>query len=170
MEQRPITAGRSCVCWEVSKLTYTHLPLQAHATSIELELHIKRCTTWTRKLELPILNPERHLCLSKPEREESRSTHGLLDDLQGITRIRPPPRCHALFRKQRHKDNLMCMDFLLTVVRVSRVGLHRLCEDWGPQTAVIEDDSGLSTMTLWITAIITAIIITAALHTHKVLR
>lgn len=28
--------------------------------------------------------------------------------------------CPALFREQRHKENLMCMDFLLTVIRLSR--------------------------------------------------
>lgn len=63
----------------------------------------------------------------------------------------------------------MCMDFLLTVIRLSG-GLCSLCADLEPQTVVIETDSGLSTMTLWITTIITPIIITAALHAHKVLR
>lgn len=81
----------------------------------------------------------------------------------------PSPLCHALFREQRHKENLMCMDFLLTVIRLSG-GLYSLCEDLEPQTAVIETDSGLSTMTPRITTIITPIIITAALHAHKVLR
>lgn len=111
----------------------------------------------------------------KTRREASQSTHGLLDDLRGITRIRPPPRCHGLFRKRRHKDNLMCMDFLFNSrkgVEGGAVQAARGLEGWGGphQTAVIEDDSGLSTMTLWITAIITAIIIIAALHTRKVLR
>lgn len=45
-----------------------------------------------------------------------------------------------------------------------------MCEDLEPQTAVIETDSGLSTMTLWITTIITPIIIAAAPHADKVLR
>lgn len=55
------------------------------------------------------------------------------------------------------------------VIRLSG-GLYSLCEDLEPQTSVIETDSGLSTMTLWITTIITPIIITAALHADKVLR
>lgn len=59
----------------------------------------------------------------------------------------PCPICRALFRVQRHKGNLMCIDFLLMVIRLSG-GLYSLCEDLEPQTAVIETDSRLSTMTL----------------------
>lgn len=81
----------------------------------------------------------------------------------------PSLLCHALFGEERHKENLMSMDFLLTVIRLSG-GLYSLCEDLEPQTAVIETDSRLSTMTLWITTIITPIIIPAALHAHKVFR
>jgi len=64
----------------------------------------------------------------------------------------------------------MCMDFLLTVIRLSEGMLHKLREDLELHTAVIETDSGLSTMTLWITTVITAIIITAAPHAHEVFR
>lgn len=63
----------------------------------------------------------------------------------------------------------MSMDFLLAVIRLSG-GQYSSCEDLEPQTAVIESDSRLSTMTLWIATIITPIIISAALHAHKVLR
>lgn len=76
----------------------------------------------------------------------------------------PSPLCHALFRELRHKGSLMCMDFLLTVIGLSG-GLYSLFEDLEPQTVVIETDSRLSTVTLWITTIITPVIITAA-HAH----
>lgn len=60
------------------------------------------------------------------------------------------------------------MDFLLTVIGLSG-GLYSLFEDFKPQTVVIETDSRLSTVTLWITTITTPIIITAA-HAHYVFR
>lgn len=82
----------------------------------------------------------------------------------------PSTLCHALFRAQRHKDNLMLMDFSFNGNKTVRGLVYRLCEDLEPQTVVIETDSGLSTMTLRITTIITPIIITAALHARKVLR
>lgn len=61
----------------------------------------------------------------------------------------------------------MCMDFLLTVIRLSG-GLYSLSEDLEPQTAVIETESRFNTITRWIATIITLIIVTAALPSHKV--
>lgn len=130
------------------------------------------CTSKERylnlKLELPILNVRDICVFQNLKGGESIHTWEPWWPTRHNMNL-PSPVCRVLFRELRHKGNLMCMDFLLMVIRLSG-GLYSLCEDLEPQTAVIETDSGLSTMTLWITTIITPIIITAALHAHKVLR
>lgn len=133
MEQRPITAGRSCVCWEVSKLTYTPATpgprYLARAEAAHQKVHYLNLKTWIAHPQ-----PRETFVSFKTRREASQSTHGLLDDLRGITRIRPPPRCHGLFRKRRHKDNLMCMDFLFNSrkgVEGGAVQAARGLEGWG---------------------------------------
>lgn len=83
MKQRPITTSRYRVCREVSQLNNTHLSLQTHVASLELELHIKgallelentNCPSSTRETFVPF----------RSKKEESQSTHEILDDPQGV--------------------------------------------------------------------------------------
>lgn len=159
MEQRSITAGRSYVCWEVSELT-KHT-CHSRPSPGAGDAHQRRAT-WTWNLNCPSSTRETFVSLKNPKGRESIQTCGPRWPTRHNMNS-PAPLCHALFREQRHKENLMCMDFLLTVIRLSG-GLYSMCEDLELQTAVIETDSGLSTMTLWITTIINPIIIAAALH------
>lgn len=117
MKQRPITTSRYRVCREVSKLNNTHLSLQTHAASPELELHIKGALLELESTKCPSSTRETFVSF-RSKKEESVHTWNPGWPTRRSMNL-SAPLYHTLLRVQGHKDNLMCMDFLLTIIRLS---------------------------------------------------